>query len=333
MTTINDRKLEHINIVLEKDVYPYPSVFEKYRLPYQALPELDLEAVDTSYEFLGKKLSFPFVISSMTWWPDKGKLINTNLASAAEKAGVALWLWSMRVMLRKPESIDSFNVRKICPSIPLCANMGLVQLNYGYGADEINRIIELVQADAIFLHINALQEAIQPEWDTNFSHLIEKLATILPQINAPVIVKECGNGIDYRTAQRLRDIGVEWIDVSGLWGTSRPAVEWYRRSDTLARAVQKLGIATDEALKSCQTIQWLQLIAWWGLRSGIDVAKARLLGAKLWTAAQPFLKPALMSEEAVYETLMLRKREYQIALRSMWSDSNNALMERNLITL
>lgn len=328
--TINDRKIEHINIVLEKDVYPLTSVFEKHRLPYQALSEYNLEDIDSSCDFFGKKLSFPFIISSMTWWPEKGKIINQHLAIAAERAGVALWLWSMRVILRKPESIESFNVRKLCPSVPLFANMGLVQLNYGYGADEINHIIDAVQADGIFLHVNPLQEAVQPEWDTNFANLIEKLATILPQLHAPVIVKECGNGIDPHTAQKLRDSGVRWIDVSGLWWTSRPAVEWYRRQDDLSRAIQKLGIPTDDAVRGCRSIDWLQIIAWWGLRSGIDIAKARLLGAQLWTAAQPFLKPALQSEQAVYETIMLRKKEYQIALRSMWCSHNRMIEEKGL---
>jgi isopentenyl-diphosphate delta-isomerase len=235
---------------------------------------------------------------------------------AAERAWVALWLWSMRVILRKPEALESFNVRALCPTIPLFANMWIVQLNYWYGTDEINHIIDSIQADGIFLHVNPLQEVVQPEWDLNFEGLISKLTDIVPKLHAPVIIKEVGNGIDKTTAQKLYDIGVQRIDVSGLGGTSRPAVEWYRRQDRLARAVKKLGIQTDEAIKQCASIQWLKIIAGWWLRSWVDVAKAMYLWSDIGTAAQPFLDPALESAEAVYEELMLRKKEFQIALFS-----------------
>lgn len=131
----------------------------------------------------------------------------------------------MRVVIADPDSASTFDVRSLCPSIPLFANVGLVQLNYGFGADECNRIIDAVRADGLFFHLNALQEAVQPEGDTNFAGLIDKLAAIIPHLNAPVYVKEVGNGIDPHTAQALLDAGVSGIDVSGRGGISWPAVE------------------------------------------------------------------------------------------------------------
>lgn len=312
--TIHDRKLQHIDIVQNQNVEPVEPPFGKYRLPYKALPEIDYDEIDSSIEFFKKNLSFPFIISSMTGGPDKGEIINRNLAEAAEETKVALGLGSMRVILRNPESVKSFNVRKLCPSIPLFANMGIVQLNYGYGADEINKIIDSVEADGIFLHVNPLQEVIQPEGDTNFKGLITKLERILPKINVPVIVKEVGTGIDFETAKRLKDIGIEWIDVAGVGGTSWAWVEGYRRDDDLGEVFRAEGVPTDEALIQAQKVEGLNVIAGGGLRTGLDIAKAIALGASLGTAAKPLLNPALESAEACVEAIEKLKREFRVAM-------------------
>ena len=317
--SLDTRKLDHIKICLEGKVSPFSNFLDHYQLPFQTLPEINYADIDTSVTFFWKKLSFPFIIGSMTGGPEKGKAINEHLARAAEQAKVALGLWSMRSVLEHPETLPTFNVRHLCPSIPLFANIGLVQLNYGVGADEINRLIDSVQADGIFFHCNALQEVVQPEGDTNFANLLSKLKHILPQLHAPAIIKEVGNGMDAQTAQHLKDIGVQRIDVSGLWGTSRPAVEGYRRDDNLADSIKTLGIPTDQSLSQCKKLSWLDLIAGGGIRSGIDIAKAIMLGASLWTSASPFLEPALQSDEAVYQKLLLRGKEFQIALFSTGS--------------
>lgn len=311
---IKDRKLEHIKIVLEENVEPLPSSFDEYKLPYVALPEIDMSEIDTAIEFFGKQLSFPFIISSMTGGPDKGLTINRNLAEAAEEVGVALGLGSMRVIIRKPESIDSFNVRKYCPSVPLFANVGLVQLNYGFGADEVNRIIDSVEADGIFFHVNPLQEAVQPEGDTNFKDLIPKLEKLISKVNKPIIIKEVGTGIDRETAKRLADIGIEWIDVSGTGGTSWAWVEGYRRQDNLGHLFKAEGISTTDALVSSRDIPGLNLIAGGGVRSGIDMAKGIALGARLATAAKPLLSCALESTEACIDVLENLKREFIVAM-------------------
>ncbi len=311
---ISDRKIQHLKIVLEENVEPVPSPFKKYRLEYKALPEIDKSEISTEITFLGKKLSFPFLIGSMTGGAEKAKDINKNLAIAAEKAKVAIALGSMRAILKDPSTFSSFDVRKLCPSVPLLANMGLVQLNYGYGAKEINKLIDLIDADGIFLHINHLQEAIQPEGDTNFKDLILKLEKILPEIKKPVFIKEVGSGIDFETAKRLSEIGIQWIDVAGLGGTSWTSVESFRRNDKIGFTFEEMGIETTEALIQSSKIKGLNLISSGGVRSGLDMAKSIALRAKLVSCAKPLLKPALESSDAVYEEILKFKKEFEIAM-------------------
>lgn len=312
--SIKDRKLQHIKIVLEKDTQPYPSSFDKYVLPHKALPEIDLEEIDTTVKFFNREISFPFMIASMTGGEEFGKTINSNLAIAAERNKIPLALGSMRVILKKPESLDSFNVRHLCPSIPLFANMGLVQLNYGYGVKEINKLIDMIEADGIFLHINHLQEAVQPEGDTNFKGLIDKLAKILPRIKKPVLIKEVGNGIDKETAKKLSEIGVTWIDVAGGGGTSWPWVEGYRRDDDLGDIFKTESIPTDKCLVDCREIKNLNLIACGGIRNGKHIALSLMLGADMASSAKPFLQPALESSDACSNLIEKYKKEFQISM-------------------
>ncbi len=312
--SIKDRKLQHIKIVLEKDTQPYPSSFDKYVLPHKALPEIDLKEIDTTVRFFNKEISFPFMIASMTGGEEFGKTINTNLAIAAEKNKIPLALGSMRVILKKPESLDSFNVRHLCPSVPLFANMGLVQLNYGYGAKEINKLIDIIEADGIFLHINHLQEAVQPEGDTNFKGLIDKLAKVLPKIKKPILIKEVGNGIDKETAKKLTEIGIEWIDVAGGGGTSWPWVEGYRRDDDLGDIFKTESIPTDKCLIDCREIENLNLIACGGIRNGKHIALSLMLGADMASSAKPFLEPALKSSDACSKIIEKYKREFRISM-------------------
>jgi isopentenyl-diphosphate delta-isomerase len=311
---ITSRKLQHIKIVLENEVEPIASSLDNYRIPYKALPEIDLKKVDTSYEFFGSKLAFPFIVASMTGGAEMAETINRNLAIACEQEKVALALGSMRVILKDPGSLKSFDVRSFCPSIPLFANMGLVQLNYGYGADEINRLLDAVDADGIFLHINHMQEAIQPEGDTNFASLISKLEAIIPKINKPVFIKEVGSGIDYQTAKSLFEIGVKWIDVSGQGGTSWTSVEAYRRDDDLGYIFQEVGIPLDQALIEAKKIPGLKIIASGGIRNGLDMAKALIMGADLLSAAKPLLQPALDSSEKVALQFQRWKKELKLAM-------------------
>ncbi|HEX9804650.1 MAG TPA: type 2 isopentenyl-diphosphate Delta-isomerase, partial [Candidatus Dojkabacteria bacterium] len=278
-----------------------------------------------------KTLSFPFLISSMTGGPEKAATINKNLAIAAQETKVALALGSMRVIIRHPESKTSFDIRRDCPDIPLFANLGMIQLNYGFGLDEIKEIVDTIEADGIFLHVNHLQEAIQPEGDTDYKYLLEKLAKIIDDIPVPVLIKEVGAGIDYETAKSLSDIGVKWIDVSGLGGTSWSWVEGYRRDDDLGDVFKAVGIPTDECIQQCKDIPELNLIAGGGIRTGLDIAKSIALGAKIATAAKPLLAPALESPEASINALEKLKKQLEIAMFSAGIGNINGLEQAELV--
>ncbi len=328
---IDQRKSDHIRIIMEKPVEPLPSPFARYRLPYRALPELDLAEIETETTFLGKSLAFPFLISSMTGGPDKTRLINRRLAQAAERAGVALALGSMRFALEEPESWASFEVRELCPSVPLLANIGLVQLNYGVGADELNLLVDRIRADGLFLHVNPLQEAVQPEGDTNFKDLIPKLAEMVRRVEVPILVKEVGTGIDLETARALAGIGIRWLDVAGSGGTSWAWVEGYRRPDRLGHLFKEVGIPTDIALQQAATIEDLNLIGGGGIRSGMDMAKALMMGAHLASAAKPLLEPALQGVDSLSAVLASFRRELVTAMFCVGARTLGQLREIRLL--
>lgn len=315
--SINNRKLAHIQIVKDEDIEPLPSSFEKYKLPYKSLPYINYDEIDTSTDFIDWKLSLPFFISSMTGGPELGEKINRHIAEAAQEIGVGFGLGSMRVTLRKPETVASFDVKRYAPDVPMFANFGAIQLNYGYGVDDINKIMDSVNADGIFLHINSLQEVIQPEGDTNWKGVLDRLSEVIPNIERPVIIKEVGHGIDKETAKSLKQIGVKWIDVSGLGGTSWAGVEAYRRDDDIGHLFADVGIPTDQALMDCSEINDLNLIAGGGIRNGKHIATALMLGAKIATAAKPLLEPALTSTEKCIEILEQMKEEFKIAMFSV----------------
>lgn len=328
---INKRKIEHINIVQNKNVEPLKNIFDKYSLPYSALPELDLTKIDTSSKFLGKEISMPLLISSMTGGPDLAGDINKNLAIAAQKMRVPLALGSMRVVLKYPETMKSFQVKEICKDVPLIGNIGLVQLNYGIGIDEIQKIIDETKIDALFFHVNHMQEAIQPEGDVNFEGLLSKLALIIKKIKIPVLIKEVGAGIDKTSAQKFYDIGIRTIDVAGLGGTSWTSVEAHRREDDLGFLFEHVGIPTDKALAECSEIKGLSLIAGGGIRSGMDVVKSLMLGADIAGMAKPLLIPALESPEDCISYLEMVQHQIRIAMFAMGAKNINEVREKQLI--
>lgn len=318
MSDIRQRKLDHIKIVEGEQVEPIPSPFSNYRLPYKALPEIDLAEIDPAVDFFNWKLSFPLVISSMTGGEKYGRTINENVARAANAEGVAFGLGSMRVIRRYEESIHTFDVKEFAPDVPMFANVGLVQLNYGFDIKDFRAIIDSVKADGLFIHVNHLQEVAQPEGDTNFKDLLPKLEQILAELgdDFPVVVKEVGHGFDRESAQALRDIGVEYLDVAGLGGTSWAWVEGYRQpselshEESLGYILRAVGIPTDESLIQCREVEGLKLISGGGLRTGLDMAIATTLGADYSTIAKPFLSAALESTEAVQKLIQRLKREY-----------------------
>ncbi len=324
--TIKQRKADHIRINLEEDVR-FPTLttgLETYHFVHQALPELDLNEVDTRITVLGKNLAAPILISSMTGGTLEAQQINHNLAIAAQQQGLAMGLGSQRAGLERTESATTFRVRKVAPDILLFANLGAVQFNYGYGVDECRRAVEMVEADALILHLNPLQEAVQPEGDVNWRGLLSKIEQVCRTLPVPVIVKEVGWGLSERVARLLINAGVAAIDVAGAGGTSWSQVEMYRapteRLRRLAGAFADWGIPTAESLRIvCQVREALQrpalaVFASGGIRTGQDIAKCVALGADLVGLASPFLKRAVLSSDAVVEEMEILTTELRIAM-------------------
>src|SRR6185436_13231642 len=199
------RKSEHVRIVLNEDVGAkgISTGFAAYRLPHEALPDLDLAEVDISTTLLGKPMRAPLLLSSMTGGAHDVASINMALAEAAQALGLAMGVGSQRSAIRDEAMAYTYQVRRVAPQIPLLANLGAVQLNYGYGVDECRRAVEMIEADALILHLNALQEAVQPEGNTNFKGLLAKIGAVCRALTIPVIAKEVGNGIGASAARRL----------------------------------------------------------------------------------------------------------------------------------
>jgi len=310
---IQSRKLDHIKICLNKDVQNGASAgFEHVRLIHRALPEVNFENIDTSCTFLGKKLSAPILISGMTGgWPG-AKLINRNLAAAAEAMGLAFGLGSQRAMVEHPELKSTYIVRDVAPSVFLIGNLGVIQFGNGWGEREVNEAAS-VGLDALAIHLNALQELVQPEGDRNWAGCLAALKRICSKSKIPIIAKETGAGISAEMAKALEAAGVAAIDVAGSGGTNFALVEAHRGSN-MGKAFAEWGIPTVCSLLEVRKAVKLPLICSGGVRSGLDIAKAVALGADMAGLAKPLLKPALKSKEAVMETLKILISELKTAM-------------------
>jgi isopentenyl-diphosphate delta-isomerase len=303
------RKADHIRINVEEDVSfrKVSTKLEEYFYLHQALPELDFAAVETHTELFGKPLQTPLLISSMTGGTPEAYEINMTLATAAQQAGIAMGLGSVRAAIEDPKLAYTYNVRDAAPDILLFANLGAVQLNYGYGIKECQKAVEISQADALILHFNALQEAVQPEGDVNFSELLSKIEDVCGKLEVPVIAKEVGWGFSEETARLLAEAGVSAIDVAGAGGTSWSQVEMFRaptaKHARVAGAFIDWGIPTAYSIQYChRAAPALPIIGSGGIRNGIDVAKTISLGAKLAGFAGDFLRAAMSGGvEAVIE--------------------------------
>jgi isopentenyl-diphosphate delta-isomerase len=318
---VGRRKDEHLRINLEEDVSAkgVTTGFDRYRFIHQALPELDLRRVDTSQTLFGRRLDAPLLISSMTGGVPLGGQLNRVLARTAQTLGIGLGLGSQRVALEEPDRATWFRVRDVAPDILLFANFGAVQLNYGFGIDDCLRAVDMVEADALILHLNPLQEAVQPGGNTNFSGLTRRIAEVCRALPVPVVVKEVGWGISAETARRLYDAGVAAIDVAGAGGTSWSEVEKHRADSEhgrrVAAAFASWGIPTAESLRQVRDVAPdLPVIASGGVRSGIDVAKAVALGAVAAGVAGPALRAAAASAEALVDSLQQLIDELRITM-------------------
>ncbi len=309
--SIHSRKSEHIRICVEEDVESGVTTgLERFRLEYDALPEMDLDQVDTSLEFLGKRLHAPVLIGAITGGTAEAGKVNDNLAAAAERLGLGLCLGSQRAMIEEPGAAASYDVRSSHPGVPLVlGNMGAVQLNYGVTADRIQAGMDRLSLDGLIFHLNPLQEAIQPEGDTRFDGLADKLARAVETISRPCLVKEVGAGISRKTARKLASMPLAGIEAAGVGGTSWAKVEAFRAQDPVLAAVGRdlagFGIPTAEAIQVCREEFGPQrvVIGSGGLRTGLDAAKAIALGADMVALARPLVQAAVESSDAVVQRL------------------------------
>ena len=280
------RKKDHVDLVLEEGAqYTKTSGFERLDFIHNALPEIPLESVDLSTIFLNKKINYPVLITGMTGGYKDAERINKGLAKAAQKYGLAFGVGSQRAMIEKPELLATYAIRDVAPSIPLLSNIGAFQLKK-YSFNQIESLVHKIEADALAIHLNPLQEVIQPEGDTDFSGILAAIQRTCDKISVPVIVKETGAGISVDVAVQLKDAGVSYIDISGAGGTSWSKVEYLRKG--LVPGFENWGIPTVECIVQCKGL--LPLIASGGIRTGIDGAKAITLGADMCGAAYPFIK-------------------------------------------
>jgi len=332
---IDQRKSDHIKINLEQDVRSALTTgLENYFFTHEALPEMDLERIDPSLSLFEVKLAAPILISSMTGGTEEAGEINQRLAEAAQEVGIAMGVGSQRAALEHPEQIPTFAItRKAAPGILLFANLGAVQLNYGYGIDECRRAVDMIQADALILHLNPLQEAVQDAGDTNFEGLATKIEEVCKKLEVPVIAKEVGWGISERSAKLLAECGISAIDVAGAGGTSWSQVEMHRAPDEFTRKLAATfvgwGIPTAESILNVKRVlPDMTVFASGGLKDGLDIAKCIALGASLGGMAGNFLKAAAVSTEKVIEIIKLTKRQIEVTMQVTGCQSLNNLPDK-----
>ena len=338
LSVIERRKSDHIRVNLDERAraHDVSTGFERYRFVHNALPEIDLDDVDLSQTFLGRRLSVPILVSSMTGGIEEGFEVNRRLARAAEALGCAMGVGSQRAAIENPALECFFSVRSVAPSIPIFANLGAIQLNLGYGVDQCRRAIEMIEADALILHLNPLQEALQAGGDAGFGGLLRQIESLCRSLGAPVIVKEVGWGISENVADRLAGAGVAAIDVSGSGGTSWSYVEGQRAVTESTRRIcesfQSWGVPT---LTSLQMVKRaapdIPVIASGGLMTGIDAAKAIAFGADLAGFAGPLLRAASESDTAAQELLTVLRDELRIAMFCTGSGDLRQLQSAEMI--
>ena len=331
------RKLDHIDIVLQRDVESkgVHTGFETFFFEHIALPEVDFNSVDLGVSLWNKKLKAPLLISSMTGGTEVARSINLCLAEVAQSLGIAMGVGSQRAAIEQGQLANTYKVRKVAPDILLFANFGAVQLNYGYGVDQARQSIDMIEADSLILHLNSLQEAVQPGGDRNWKNLYHRIETLTAALDVPVVVKEVGNGISMRVARRLADCGVAAIDIAGAGGTSWSEVEACRQTDPLfknvAHSFAGWGIPTALSLIEVRkAVPELPIFASGGIRNGIEVAKAISLGATLVGSAAPLLQPATNQAHLLYEKFNILIKELHIAAFCTGSKDLEALRRARL---
>jgi isopentenyl-diphosphate delta-isomerase len=309
------RKADHIRIALNRDVQSktVSSGFEDVSFIHKALPEVDRKDVDLSTKVFGHKFAAPLIVGAITGGTAEAEKINATIAEAVEELGLGMGVGSQRAAIDDKRLEKTFAItRKKAPTAFLIANIGGIQLANGYGLKEAKKALEMIEADALAIHLNALQETAQPEGQTNFQGVLEHLSQIADKLDKPVIAKETGAGISFEEAKKLEDAGVKGVDVSGVGGTSFAAVEYYRAKtgdnssrNGLGSTFWDWGIPTAASIVEVSQSVKIPIIASGGVRNVVDVAKGLTLGASLASLSQPILKSAIKGKEETCRTLSL----------------------------
>ncbi|QJQ96344.1 MULTISPECIES: type 2 isopentenyl-diphosphate Delta-isomerase [Halomonadaceae] len=333
-----DRKNDHLDIVLDARRAPAPADngFWRYQFSHCALPQLNLDDIDLGTSLFGRFLRAPLLISSMTGGAERALTINRHLAEAAEALGIALAVGSQRVALQS--GIDhglTRELRSLAPSVPLMGNIGASQLLEPQGIDWARRAVEMIEADALIVHLNPLQEAVQVGGDRDWRGILEAIERLVTALEVPVVIKEVGAGISAPVARTLVEAGVSVIDVAGAGGTSWASVEAERATHPVDRQVAMAfagwGIPTADAIQAVRhALPSTPLIASGGIRDGVEAAKAIRLGANLIGQAAAVLKSATLSSEAVIEHFEVVIRQLRIACFCTGSADLQALRQTPL---
>ena len=335
------RKAEHLNISLKRDVQArsVSTGFEDVGLIHNALPEIDKRKLDLSTRIFGHEFAAPIVAGAITGGTQRAAKINATIAEAVETLGLGMGVGSQRVALEDRKLEHTFAVaRKKAPTAFLIANIGGVQLRHGYSLKEVKRAIEMIDADAIAIHLNALQETAQPGGQTNFKGILEKIGKIVEESNRPVIVKETGAGIASEEARKLEAVDVKGIDVGGAGGTSFAAVEYYRAKEgedscqrRLGNAFWDWGVPTAVSIVEVSQTVSIPVIASGGIRTGVEVAKALTLGSNLTSLSQPILRTATEGVEETSKFLSHLVDELKNAMFLMGASSIDNLRKAPIV--
>jgi isopentenyl-diphosphate delta-isomerase len=337
------RKIDHIRISLNRNVQARKTTtgFEDIYFVHRALPEVDKQKIDLSTTIFNYRLAAPLMVGAMTGGTSEARKINRTIAEAVEELGLGMGVGSQRAAIEDKRLEKTFSIaRRKAPTAFLVANIGGVQLARGYSIKEAKKAIEMIEADAIAIHLNPLQEAIQPEGETSFKGILEKIGEIARQLDKPVIVKETGAGISAEEARKLEAAGVKGIDVSGVGGTSFAAVEYYRARGRRSSFQRKLGdvfwdwgIPTAiSVVEVSQTVN-VPVIASGGIRKGMDAAKALALGASLASLAQPVLQAAVKGAKETKKMLSLLVEELRNTMFLVGAESPQALRKVPLVII
>ena len=318
MPGIMNRKDEHLDVILAgRAAHALDNGFAEVRFVHEALPDLDHGKIDLGVDFLGRRLKAPLLISSMTGGPSRAEAINARLAEAAQQLGIALAVGSQRAALDAEGDTPGLDMalRLKAPDTPILANIGAAQLTRGFGVDEARRVLDMIAADALIVHLNPLQEACQPEGDRDWWGVGAALEALVKALDAPVVVKETGAGLSAATAKRLLAMGVAAVDVAGAGGSNWATVEGERADSEAdkahAAAFADWGIPTARAIAEVRAAcPKATIIGSGGIRDGVEAAKALRLGADVVGQAAGVLTAATVSTEAVIE-------HFQIIIRQM----------------